>query len=431
MKLCPSCDKEYEDSLVNCPDDDTPLVAAGRKNNPRLPGVRHVDSDAHTAMFTLEQMQLDRDMLNKAADEPEDPEDDKFRTAGTPQPEPQDPDSTRTITLGELEKKRAERDAARAAKEAGEAENPDEKVPDQTIKRVRAAGPTPEEQEKRRKVMMFVLVGLLVTLLLGGGITVWAVFLRKVSLEIVTTPPGAMVLVDGQELGNSPLMAHVPRGAHAVKARLDGYLEAAEVVDVKAASNIVLNLRRSVPDRPSAPADDPVRARAEQLYLDGKALLDKNRLDDAEGRFRAMAALVPDDARPMDALAEIARRRAAAASAQKKAGGRPGGGGGGGGEDGDDDADLRKIKPALRKKDALKYLDQARTAYDMGDMGRARELLTRCLRYDPSQVQCHRVLARVYTKEDNVPKVKYHLERYLELGGPDEDFKVRDWIRAH
>jgi hypothetical protein len=46
-------------------------------------------------------------------------------------------------------------------------------------------------------------------------------------------------------------------------------------------------------------------------------------------------------------------------------------------------------------------------------------------------VGCHRAMARVYTKEDNTPKVKYHLDRYLELGGADEDFKVRDWLRAH
>ena len=89
------------------------------------------------------------------------------------------------------------------------------------------------------------------------------------------------------------------------------------------------------------------------------------------------------------------------------------------------------MKPAQRKKEAQKAYDQARTAYDSGDMARAKELLTRCLRYDPSAVGCHRAMARVYTKEDNTPKVKYHLDRYLELGGADEDFKVRDWLRAH
>ena len=77
MKLCPTCDKEFEDSLTRCPDDDAPLVSAGKKNNPRLPGVRSVDSDAHTAMFTLEEMHKEKERLANAAEAPEGEEESK------------------------------------------------------------------------------------------------------------------------------------------------------------------------------------------------------------------------------------------------------------------------------------------------------------------------------------------------------------------
>ena len=30
-----------------------------------------------------------------------------------------------------------------------------------------------------------------------------------------------------------------------------------------------------------------------------------------------------------------------------------------------------------------------------------------------------------------VDKVRYHLQRYLDLGGADGDFKVREWLKTH
>jgi hypothetical protein len=41
------------------------------------------------------------------------------------------------------------------------------------------------------------------------------------------------------------------------------------------------------------------------------------------------------------------------------------------------------------------------------------------------------VLAKVWNRDGNVDKVRYHLERYLALGGADGDFKVREWLKIH
>ena len=54
MKLCPTCDREFEEDLDACPDDGTPLVTAGRANNPRLPGVKQVSNDAAISVFELD-----------------------------------------------------------------------------------------------------------------------------------------------------------------------------------------------------------------------------------------------------------------------------------------------------------------------------------------------------------------------------------------
>jgi tetratricopeptide (TPR) repeat protein len=270
-----------------------------------------------------------------------------------------------------------------------------------------------------------------ILLVLVAGTSAWWVWVRKISLEVVTAPPGAVVRVDNVEVGVSPVQVLLSRGAHAVKARLEGYEEAAEVVDLAGNTrSVVINLRKDLQSTASHLAD-PIRAKAEALYQEGRALLARGKLEQAEAKFHALEALVPDDGRAAQGLAAVQKRAKGSAGQEDSAQGGNGAGGRRGGADDSVSAALSRMKPAQRKAAAQEHLDQARTAYDMGEMGRAKELLSKCLRFDASQVQCHRIMARVLTKEDNVPKVKYHLQRYLELGGSDEDFKVRDWLKSH
>lgn len=460
MKICPTCQKEYEDDAQNCADDGALLVAPGVRNNPRIPGVRSVDSSAHTAMFSLEDMQKEMEHLSAVSDNP-----DLDQPPPPPEPdEPLDPNVTRALRKEDLERMRRERDARDATGTQAPTEPPDRDSPFTGTRRTAliaarqkdggTAGAaatkegtkegsarrvvSAEEEERRRKRGFYLILGLLLALLGGGAITVWAVFLRKLPVEVVSSPPGATILVDNVERGVAPLLVHLQRGAHAIKATLAGYQEATEVIDVSAGRALVITLKRDG-DSPNAGATDAVKMRAEALWAEARALLEKGRLEDAEVKCQAMAALVPDDNRPVECLRDIAEQRAR--KNQKRQGGTGGTGGAGGngtrgaagggdGSDGDD-GEMKRLKPGERKKAAARAYDQARTAYDTGDLALAKDWLGKCLRYDPDHVQCHRVLARVYTKEDNVPKARYHLQRYLELGGSDDDFKVRDWLRAH
>ena len=43
----------------------------------------------------------------------------------------------------------------------------------------------------------------------------------------------------------------------------------------------------------------------------------------------------------------------------------------------------------------------------------------------------HRWLGRIFNRSSESEKVRYHLDRYLQLGGQDGDFKVREWLKAH
>ena len=102
MKLCPTCDREFEEDLDACPDDGTPLVTAGRANNPRLPGVKQVSNDAATSMFTLEEVKNEKERLNRAVERGDAPEEED----AVP-----DREATRALTPDDLERMKNARNA--------------------------------------------------------------------------------------------------------------------------------------------------------------------------------------------------------------------------------------------------------------------------------------------------------------------------------
>ncbi|MEW5849861.1 MAG: PEGA domain-containing protein [Myxococcota bacterium] len=442
MKTCPQCERQFEDDEQKCPDDGAVLVKSGVKNNPVLPGVRTVANDARTAMFTLEEFQKEKERLD-AGDNPL-LSDDDAETASTISPmlRRDDRDATRALTPEQLEQMRAEREgrkngvAAPALAQGTIPETAKEPETQQTaaIRRKKKDKEKTEATRGRKSsgegskvgIVVAAVVGALV--LLGGGVGAYMAFLRKVSLEVVSVPPGAIVLVDSVELGAAPLKADVKPGAHSVRARLEGYEEFADVVDVPASGKSFVATLQKLGGKRSGGGNDPIQQKADELHKEARELMARGDHDAAEAKLRALAALVPEDNRAAEALAELSRKRSPTKSGGTKAGGEREGGDD---EKGDDDVNVAKMKPAQRSKLAQKQLDDARTAYDLGEMARAKDLLTKCVRYDPKKAPCHRYLARVYTKEDNNEKVKYHLERYLELGGNDDDFKVRDWLRSH
>lgn len=57
---------------------------------------------------------------------------------------------------------------------------------------------------------------------------------KPIAVEIASDPPGAMLIVDGRELGVSPYTGKLAPGPHQVEATLDGYTAAAQQVTVAA-----------------------------------------------------------------------------------------------------------------------------------------------------------------------------------------------------
>lgn len=66
-------------------------------------------------------------------------------------------------------------------------------------------------------------------------------------LRVTTSPPGAIVAIDGKEVGRSPIELDVSRGQHVVVARAQGHRPAVQGIAIDAAAAVELALDRDEP----------------------------------------------------------------------------------------------------------------------------------------------------------------------------------------
>jgi tetratricopeptide (TPR) repeat protein len=228
-------------------------------------------------------------------------------------------------------------------------------------------------------------------------------------LTINTVPHGAAVTLDGEAVGTSPLQKRVRTGSHVIELALEGFEPFREVVDVPSAGLSFLQPLKALPPPPPPP---PTNAEiAADLAGQAKRLFDAGDLDGALARVQELERLVPDHApsvdvrraiRDAEARREEARRRDGAAAARE--------------------AGLAR---------ARQKAEEGRRLYEQGKLGPARTTLYDALKLDAKNPEPHRTLAKIFNRDGDIDKVRYHLERFLELGGNDADFKVREWLKAH
>jgi hypothetical protein len=121
-------------------------------------------------------------------------------------------------------------------------------------------------------------------------------------LEVTTTPPGAVIRVDGKEVGRAPLVLDIARGQHVIVARLPHHQPAVQGIAVgEGAAPLALVLD---PDREVARLDGGA-----ELGLDGAA---QQELVDATLRYADLDEVV--------LIAETTRRGGKALLAQRCAG---------------------------------------------------------------------------------------------------------------
>ena len=419
-----------DDSEEGDIDDGTPLPG-----NPALREVVPAGAGDRTSMIDLEAVQAKRNARRAGAveedgadDDAVDPENEK--TPPPDKPAGRDPDATGTLARGN---KRAGTQSRLVRDEQSRVVEPTERVeavgddvddgngpPSLSRSRsstrtgmtrgTRQGTQTLKRPPSKKKPLSPVAAASVVLMAVVGMIALVFVAVRATGVLTVTSVPlGAIVTVDGTAIGTSPLQKRVRTGSHVVELVLDGFEPFREVVDVPSAGLSFLQPLKALPPPPPPP---PTASEiAVDIFAQAKRLFDAGDLDGAAGKVEELDKLVPDH-QPSKAL-----RAAVAAALAKRA----------------DAAANSKANAAAsaRLQKARQLSDEGLRLYNQGKLGPARTALYDSLKLDASNPDPHRTLAKIFNREDEVEKVRYHLERFLALGGNDGDFKVREWLKAH
>jgi hypothetical protein len=412
MKVCPDCKTAYSDDFEQCESCDIPLLDAPESlpENPELRDVVEVAPDEETAMVDLEAMEdrLRERAVERAEEEAE---------AGASSRD--DPEATGTMNLSQLQKQqRTREDDPVGDDEIGSDEETTQRtrVPEQTLASL------PPEDQTTSKAPVFIAVSVVAAVAIAGvAVALWVLFAQGAPVSISSIPSGASVLIDGKEFGAAPVVTKVRRGAHTVELRLEGYVTFKEIIDV---TQDGLNLAQELapvkpkepelPDTPDDPPDDPPdNAKMSAVERDAEyrrimTLIDERALDEAFEAIKTYVRGDPEDPRGDQLFDALAKARA---------------------------SKLRPKNPGLSAKQKLAKADklfaEGEAAYARRAMGDARMKLLQALQYNPKLSGPHRVLARIYLSQGNEKRVRYHLERYLRLGGKDRDRAVRRWLEDH
>jgi hypothetical protein len=263
---------------------------------------------------------------------------------------------------------------------------------------------------KPKKRLSASQVTFLVMLALVAAIVGVIVVARSTAVLTVTTvPPGAAVTLDGQAIGTSPVQKRVRTGSHSVELALDNYEPYKEVVDVPAEGLPFLQpLQKKPPPPPPPPspaqiASDMARA-AQQLFDQGDVDGAQKKLAEALSLFAGCTECSALKAKVDDFISK---------------------------RDSDKAKSDAQGARADRLRNARVLAEEGRRLYEGNQLGAAKDKLYASLKLDPENPEPHRTLGRIFNREDDVDKVRYHLQRYLDLGGADGDFKVREWLKSH
>jgi hypothetical protein len=389
--------------MTHCPEDGALLVREGAPNNPRLAEVIPVDESAETRMLDIASLRedIDDEEAPPALDEPE--------------PGATEPISEEQLKQAIAEARQAREASAHGVQVAGT-------VPGRPVDHTVQVRRTADEPRRGMLAALIALIALVVVIAAALTFLLWP---RPTYLHITASPTEAKVEIDNVVAGQAPINLEVAPGPHTVSLTLDGYHPFAQVVEVPKEGRLltVALVKKEPESQTGGDATATLNARAEAIFAEVDALIAVNDYNAADSRLQVLAALVPGDVRVVAALKRVSDARAAAAPVKPAkpvvAAGTK------------DDTAIEKLTRKEREIGADRFFRQGQKLYDAGDLAGAKEALLQAIRYDARFYPPHRVLARIYNREKNVGKAKYHLNRYIELGGPDEDYKIRQWLATH
>jgi hypothetical protein len=455
MKVCPVCKTTYDDDAEHCDDDGELLIDADQESlseNPELRDVLQVSPDEATSMIDLEAMEdkiRERVEAKRAADQ-------ERAAQAMKAAERLDPDVTGTIDLEALEKqRRRDKTSPGLVPDSPEREKHEPTLITRDDRKAAGKGSTTvkklstnDSPRDQKKILTIALLVVGVLLSVGAAVGVSFYFLRGEPLTVISVPPGASVILDGKALGTSPLSARATEGSHTIELSLDGYEPFKDVIDVPKGGTSFREPLKALPAgaSPPKPAADTVPADDDAETARVKALIAAGDFEGALGAIKAIIAASPDDPRG-DALLSALTDAKTRPAPDKPATGSPKDGKSPdkppsekppSGERKPKEPKEPKDKPVVDRPVSADKVASARGAYEDGERayqgGRLDDAKLRfkeSIQLDPRFYLPHRSVARIYEREGNIKQARYHLQRYLDLGGPDADMKVKRWLESH
>jgi len=413
-------------------DDDVSDEGTPLPRNPALREVIQAQPSDRTAMIDLEAVAAKRaqrraqqaEQAEQAEPGDGDEGGDDEKTPAPEQPAVRDPDATGTLARGRKKNRKAAETQSRLVRDEQSRAAPATPEPEETEREElksstgmsrRAERPDGTQQLQRKKKMAsrplspaaaasVVIIGIV-----GLIAAVFFAVRATAVLTVTTVPHGATVVLDGEPVGTSPLQKRVRTGSHVIELTREGYEPFREVVDVPSAGLPFLQPMKALPPPPPPP---PTPAEiATDLAGQAKRLFDGGDLDGAIAKVDEIEKLVANHKESEEL------RKAIKAAVEKRASDRR------------KDAGIAAREAQLSRSRQL--AEEGKRAYDQGKLGPARTALYEALKLDAKNPDPHRTLAKIFNRENEVDKVRYHLERFLALGGNDADFKVREWLKAH
>ena len=92
---------------------------------------------------------------------------------------------------------------------------------------------------------------------------------------------------------------------------------------------------------------------------------------------------------------------------------------------------LMKRRARKRPESWNTRLRQAELLVEQKKYGDAKQILSTLLREQPRRTRPHRLLARVAIGQNDATTSRYHLQRYLILGGADLDGQIKKWLQEN
>tara|TARA_B100000683_G_scaffold33667_1_gene29399 strand:+ start:792 stop:2048 length:1257 start_codon:yes stop_codon:yes gene_type:complete len=415
MKKCPTCDKEYEAELVECPDDGALLVSnAPSKKNPTLEEVVQVTATERTAVVDLEKMEAQR-LIEKEAErrrlEAFDPE----ATGTFMAPDPAETASAVTAHSVADELSLKDNDFLYSDMENLPEHQPtelthraEEDDTSNTRQETALTQASTDAEDKPKKIALIIAAAALVLVVSAslaffnsGGTNAFGA-----PLLVTTTPTNAEVWIDSRRAGETPLQILLAPGFYDVEIKKEGFSPHRDIIELTGKGHTLAKaLTPKATTQEGVPTNNADQL-ADAFY---QALQNKN-IQNATIHLKTFLRLYPDDKRSSVLIQKLGEETIKQPKKPKKA---------------SDNAPASK-GPSWEERYA-----SAQEFVRKNQNDQARTTLQRLIAEQPHRPAPHRYLARIAQKINDLNTTRYHLQRYLQLGGADTDGQVKKWLKEH